>query len=54
MLKVILALVICLVGLVMYIMHTPPPERWKVVGLVMFAVGLLVCTWIASTKQLGF
>lgn len=39
--NIYLSLLVCLVGLVMFVMNTPPPARWARVGEIMCFAGLL-------------
>lgn len=52
MLTIIIPLIVCLFGLVLFIMNTPPPVRWARVGEIMFFCGLLVCCFLAAKQPL--
>lgn len=44
-----LALLICVIGALVFMLKSPPPDRYRLLGLVAFAVGLW---WAISTAPL--
>jgi hypothetical protein len=48
MLIIVLPLIVCLVGLVMWGWRTPSPKPWAEIGKIMFAVGLFITVWFAA------